>query len=86
MIDKEVLPENRVAMCENLASEWKSLDVEYARGVRTGHARWVPGCPVRMSCGGVGGNRMLMLTPGPVSWELRRAVPANHRNVNLASL
>ena len=66
-IDKEVRPEDRVATCEDLVNEWGSLDVDYARGVRTGHARWLPGCPVRMSCGGVGGNRVLALTPGPVS-------------------
>ena len=66
-IDKEVRPEDRVATCEDLVNEWGSLDVDYARGVRTGHARWLPGCPFRMSCGGVGGNRMLALTPGPVS-------------------
>ena len=86
VIDKEAPPESRVATCEKLASEWKSLDQAFVRGVRTGHPRWVPGCPVRLSCGGVGGNRMLMLTPEPVSREPWLAVTVRHRNVNLASL
>ena len=60
VIDKEVRPEDRATTRDGLVNEWKSLDVDYARGVRTGHAHRVPGCPARMSCGGVGGNRMLM--------------------------
>ena len=86
MIDDKVPPESRGATGEKLVSKWKVLDQAYARGDRTGHARWVPGCPVRLSCRGVGGNRMLLLTPEPVSWELWLAVTANQRNVNLASL
>ena len=45
VIEKEIRPEDRSAAREDLANEWKSLDVEYVRGVRTGHARWAPGCP-----------------------------------------
>ena len=86
VIDKELLPESRVATRTELVSEWKSLGQAYARGVRTGHARCGPGCPVRLSCGGVGGKCMLMLTPGPASRELWLAVTAGHRNVNVASM
>ena len=49
-------------------------------------AHWVAGCPVRASCGGVGGNRLLLLTPELVSWALWMEVSSNLRNVNFASL
>ena len=86
MIDNEVPPEGREATSANLLSEWKVLDQAYGRGDRTGCARRVPGCPVRSSRGGVGGNRMLLLTPEPVPWDLLLAVTANQRDVNLACL
>ena len=86
MIDNEVPPEGREATSANLLSEWKVLDQAYGRGDRTGCARRVPGCPVRSSCGGVGGNRLLLLTPEPVPWDLWLAVTANQRDVNLACL
>ena len=43
-----------------------------------------PGCPARVACGGVGGNRVLLLTPEPVSRDIWMAV--NLRNVNFASM
>ena len=86
VINAEVSYEDRAATCERLVTEWKCLGQEAARGDRSGRARWVPGCPVRVARGGVGGNRLLLLTPGPVTWELRPAATANLRNVNLASL
>ena len=45
-----------------------------------------PGCPVRVGCGGVGGNRLLLMTPEPVSRDMWLAAPSNLRNVNFASL
>ena len=39
-----------------------------------------------MACGGVGGNRLLLMAPEPVSWDLWLAVSSNLRNVNFASL
>ena len=62
------------------------MDRSCARGGRAGHARWFPGCPARVSRGGVGGNRMLLLTPEPASWALWLEVSSNLRYVNLASL
>ena len=85
VIDAEVSPEDRDETRGKLAADWKGLDSAYASGDRVGHAGWVPGCPVRAACGGVGGNRLLLLTPEPVAWEFWSAVTANLRNVNLAS-
>ena len=39
-----------------------------------------------MTCGGVGGDRLLLMTPEPVSWDIWLAVLSNLRNVNFASL
>ena len=86
VIHIEVSPEDRAETCEKLVAEFTGLDLAYASGRRAGHARWVPGCPGRAACGGVGGNRLLLLTPEPVTWELWSAVMADLRNVNLASL
>ena len=58
----------------------------HARGDLSGHARWLPGCPVRVSCCGVGGNRMPLLTPEPAPWALWLEVSPDLRNVNLATL
>ena len=71
---------------EALVNEWKALGRTYARGGREGHARWLPGCPVRVSRGGVGGNRLLLLTPDPASWDLWVDGSCNLRNVNFARL
>ena len=69
-----------------LVGEWKDLGRAYVRGDREGHARWLPGCPAHVSCGGVGGNRLILLTPEPASWDRWLEASANLRNVNLASL
>ena len=45
-----------------------------------------PGCPARVACGGVDGNRLLLMAPEPVSWDLWLAVSSNLRDVNFASL
>ena len=39
-----------------------------------------------MACGGVDGNRLLLMAPEPVSWDLWLAVSSNLRDVNCASL
>ena len=44
-------------VCKQLMSEWKALEDEWPRGNWSKCARWVSGCPVRLSVGGVGGNR-----------------------------
>ena len=79
---RDEIPDARAA----LVGEWKGLDRSCARGERRGRPRWLPGCPVRVSCGGVAGNRMLLLTPEPASRALCLEVSSNLRNVNLASL
>ena len=80
-------PRDEIAeACAALVGEWKALGRAYARSDRMGQARWLPGCPVRVSCGGVGGNRMLLFTPEPASWVLWLEVSSNLRYVNLASL
>ena len=86
VIGAAVSPGSLVETCETLVKGRKGSGRAYAHGVRGGHARWVPGCPVRVSGGGVGGYRLLLLAPGPVSWNLWLAVPPNLRNVNFASL
>ena len=67
--DSAVLPDYVVETFEALANEWRALSRAYARGVRGGRARWVPGCPVRVACGDVRGNRLLLMAPAPVSWD-----------------
>ena len=44
------------------------------------------GCPVCAACGGVGGKRLLLLVPEPITSELWLEVNANLRNVKLARL
>ena len=56
--------------CALLVGEWKRLDRSYAHGDQSGHARWLPGCPVRVSCGGVAGNRRNRCR-GPSGWKCR---------------
>ena len=85
-MERAVSSDNLVETCETLVNECKSLGRANARGVRGGHARWVSGFPVRAPCGGVGGNRLLLLTLEPVSWGLWLEVSSNLRNVNFASL
>ena len=41
---------------------------------------------MRVSLGGVGGNRWLVMTPEPISWELRLSASGNRRNVKGVSL
>ena len=62
----KVADEGREEACQLLMDEWRELEASYTRGAKSGVARWVPGCPVRVSIGGVGGHRMLVLTPEPV--------------------
>ena len=81
----EVSETDREAVCSTLAGEWKNFEGAFVRGETSGYARRIPGRPVRVSLGGVGGNRLLVLTPEPASWELRAKVTSNHRNVRLAS-
>ena len=68
-----------------LARERRNLEDAFMRGEWPGYAWWIPGCPVRVSFGGVGGNRLLVLTPEPASLEFRTAVTSNRRDVRLAS-
>ena len=86
VMDDEVSDAGREAVCSTLASDWRNLESAYARGESAGCARWVPGCPVRVPLGGVGGNRLLVLTPEQAPWDLRYAVTSNHRNARLASM
>ena len=86
MVGDEVSEEDREATCSTLAREWKGLENAFVRGELFGYARRIPGCPARVSSGGVAGNRLLLLTPEPVSWELRNAATSNPRNVRLASM
>ena len=85
-IGASVPPDGVAESCASLVKEWRSLVRAHARGVRGGHARWLPGCHGRVSCGGVGGSRLLLLTPAPVSWDLWLGVSPNLRSANFASL
>ena len=73
-------------MRSSLARERKNFEGAFMRGDTSGYALWAPGCPVRVSLGGVGGNRLSLLPPEPASWELRSEVTSNRRNVRLASM
>ena len=41
---------------------------------------------MRAACGGVGGNRLLLLVPEPITSELRLEVTSNLRNVRLGRM
>ena len=86
VIGDEVSEMDREAARSTLVRERKNLEGAFARGELSGFAWWISGRPVRVSLGGVGGNRLLVLTPEPASWELWTAAASNHRNVRLASL
>ena len=86
VIGASVSPNSIVESCETLVTDSKRLGRAYAPSVRGGHARMFPGCPVRVSCSGVGGNRLLLLAPEPVSRDLWFEVSPSLRNVNFASL
>ena len=58
--------------------DWNELEALYARWARSGAARRVAGFPVRVSIGGVGGHRMLVLTPEPALWEIWCSIIGNH--------
>ena len=75
-----------MAACQVLVREWLALGGAYVRGDSPGSARWFPGCPARVSAGGVGGNRWLVMTPGPIPRDLRSPVSGNHRNAKRVSL
>ena len=72
--------------CPALVGEWRDLEVSYVRGDRSECARWISGCPARVSPGGVGGNRWVAMTPEPISWELWLPASGNHRNAKRVSL
>ena len=82
--DDEVSEPDREALCSTLVRERKNFEGAVMRGGTSGYALWAPGCPVRVSLDGVGGNRLSLLPPEPASWELRSEVTSNHRNVQLA--
>ena len=84
--DDEVSEPDREALRSTLVREWKNFEGAVMRGGTSGYALWAPGCPVRVSLGGVGGNRLSLLPPEPASWELRSEVTSNHRNVQLARM
>ena len=65
---------------------WRQLEEQYSRGAISGVARLVVGRPVRFAIGGVGSNRLLVLTPEPVAWQLRCFGTGNHRNAKFPSL
>ena len=72
-----------------LVREWRALEAAHVRGDRSACARWSPGCPLRVSLGGVGGNRWFVMIPEPIAWDLWSSVSENHRNakrVNLAQV
>ena len=83
----EGAPEDeREETCQARARETRALEVAFVRGDRSARARWIPGCPASVSLGGVGGNRWLVMTPEPTSWDLCLWAPENRRNVKRVSL
>ena len=82
----EERPQHWAAECNVLAEEWRVLARAYESGDRTGRARWVSGCPARAARSGVGGNRLLLMVPEPITFELLSEVTANLRNVRLGRL
>ena len=61
-----VSDDERDEVCPQLVAARRRLEPEWAAGNKSGVARWVPGRTARLSIGGVGGGRMLALTPEPV--------------------
>ena len=55
--------EDRERTCAEMVAEWKRLGPEWPNGNKSGVARWVLGCVMRMATGGVGGRRILGATP-----------------------
>ena len=86
VVADEVSETDREALRSPPVREWKNCESASMRGEPSGYARWIPGCPIRVSLGGVGGNRLLVLTPEPASRELWAGVTSHHRNVRSASL
>ena len=65
--------------CEEVRAQFVAKRIRLEDGFRlSGVSRWVPGCPVRMSPGGVGGGRMLGVTPERVLWPTWQAVVNSH--------
>ena len=70
VVEAAVGEQDRARAPQELACEWEALSQYWSEGRRTGGARWVRGCPIRVSAGGVGGRRFLAMAPEPVSWDL----------------
>ena len=77
----EVNEAEREEACAEPVSGRMRLGAEWAAGDESNVARWAPGCPVRMSIGGVGGGRILGLTPEPAQWSIWEVMVDGHRNV-----
>ena len=61
----KVSDDEREDVCTLLEAERSRLEAEWVAGNVSGFPRWVPGRPARLSLGGVGGGRMLALSPEP---------------------
>ena len=70
----------RERVCAELASEWEHLGMVWPNGNNSEVARRAPGCPVRVAFGGVGGGRLLGLSPGPALSPGRAGEVKNRRN------
>ena len=73
------LEHDRGPVSEELASEWSDGHCPH-------RARWVQGCPIRLSFGCVGGRRFSALTSGPTSSDLWEAMTEGRRNANSSPL
>ena len=71
----------RQGVCAQLVVWWKRLGVEWTAGDKSNVACWDPGCPVRMSPGGVGGGRILGITPEAAPWSTWEVLVDRRRNV-----
>ena len=81
-VSDEAREETRHSLGDGMAQ----LEESCSRGAMSGPALCLVGCPVRFPIGGARGNRWLVRTPEPASWQARRSVTGNYRSVNFGSL
>ena len=77
----KVCDAEREEACAQLFAGWGRLEARWVAGDKSHVARWVPGCPIRMFLGGVGGGRRLGVSPEAVLRPTWRVVASNRRNV-----
>ena len=79
----EVGEADREGVRAQLVAEWMRFEAGWVEGVKSIVAWRSSGRPVRISLGGVGGGRMLGMTPVPGPWPTRQAAVGNNRDARV---